>query len=96
MCADFRAAASYPKHQVGARVDRWKVREPDMLKHAEDAELALLVDQGVVGDNSEIEVQGSADSDGRDDVVLLDLVDHIHAFGDLAEDGVHLIEMRLR
>jgi hypothetical protein len=96
VCADFRTAASYPKHQVGARVDSRKVREPDMLKHAEHAEFALLVDQGVVGDDSEIEVQGSADSDGRDDVVLLDLVHHIHAFSDLAENGVHLVEMWLR
>jgi hypothetical protein len=28
-----------------------------MLEDAEDAELALLVDQGVVGDDGEIEVQ---------------------------------------
>ena len=96
VCADFRTTASHPKHQVSARVDRWKVREPDMLKHAEHAELTLLIDQGVVGDDSEVEVQGSVDSDGRDDVVLFDLVHHIHAFGDLPEDGVHLVEMRLR
>jgi hypothetical protein len=96
VCADFGPAPSHAKHQVGAWVDSWKVREPDMLKHAEHTELALLVDQGIVGDNSEVEVQGSADSDGRDDVVLLDLVHHIHAFGDLPEDGVHLVQMRLR
>jgi hypothetical protein len=96
VCADFRTAPSHAKHQVGARVDGWKVREPDMLKHPEHAELSLLIDQGVIGDDSEVEVQGSADSDGRDDVVLLDLVHHIHAFGDLPEDGVHLVQMRLR
>jgi hypothetical protein len=96
VCADFGPAPWHAKHQVGAWVDSWKVREPDMLKHAEHTELALLVDQGIVGDNSEVEVQGSADSDGRDDVVLLDLVHHIHAFGDLPEDGVHLVQMRLR
>jgi hypothetical protein len=94
--ADFRSAPPHPKDQMGARVDGGKVREPDVLKHAEHAELALLVDQGVVGDDSEVEVQGSVDSDGRDDVVLFDLVHHIHTFGNLAEDGVHLIEMRLR
>jgi hypothetical protein len=33
-----------------------------VLKHAEHAELALLVDQGVVGNDGEIEVQGSVDS----------------------------------
>jgi hypothetical protein len=30
-----------------------------VLKHAEHAELALLVDQGVIGDDREIEVQFS-------------------------------------
>jgi hypothetical protein len=61
--ADLGAASSNPKHEMGARVDRGKVREPDVLKHAEHAELALLVDQGVVRDDCEIEVQGSGDSD---------------------------------
>jgi hypothetical protein len=28
-----------------------------VLKHAEHAELALLVDQGVIGDDREVEVQ---------------------------------------
>jgi len=28
-----------------------------MLKHAQDAQLALLVDQGIVGDNRKIEMQ---------------------------------------
>jgi hypothetical protein len=96
VCADFRPAPSYPKDEMGARVDGGKVREPDMLKHAEYTELALLVDQGVVGDNSEVEVQGSADSDGCDDVVLFDLVHDVHPFGNLAENRVHLVEMRLR
>lgn len=96
MDADFSPAASDAKHEMGAGVDRRKVREPHMLKHAEHAELALLVDEGIVGDDSEVEVQGSADSDGRDDVVLFDLVHYIHAFSDLAEDSVHLVQMRLR
>jgi hypothetical protein len=96
VCANFRTTPPHAKHQVGPRVDGWKVREPDMLKHPEHAELSLLIDQGVVGDDSEVEVQGSADSDGRDDVVLFDLVHHIHAFGDLSEDGVHLVEVGLR
>jgi hypothetical protein len=94
--ADFGPPPPHAKHQMGARVDGWEVREPDVLKHAEHAELALLVDQGIVGDDGKVEVQGSADSDGCDDVVLFDLVHHIHAFSDLPEDGVHLIEMRLR
>jgi hypothetical protein len=67
-----------------------------MLKHAEHAELALLIDQGVVGDNREIKMQGSGDSDGGDHVVLLDLIHHIHAFRNLAEHRMHPIQMRLR
>jgi hypothetical protein len=55
--ADLGAAAPHPKHQVSAGIDRGKVGEPDVLKHAEHTELALLVDQGVVGDDGEIEVQ---------------------------------------
>jgi len=93
---DLGASAANPEHQVGARIDGGKVGEPDVLKHAEHAELALLIDQGVVGDDREIEVQGSADSDGRDDVVLLDLVYHIHALGDLTENRVNLVQVRLR
>ena len=96
MCADLRPASPHPKDEMSPGVDGREVREPDVLEHAEHAELALLIDQGVVGDNSEVEVQGSADSDGRNDVVLFDLVHHIHAFSDLPEDGVHLVEMRLR
>jgi hypothetical protein len=42
---------------VGPWIDGGKVGEPDVLKHAEHAELALLVDQGVIGDDREIEVQ---------------------------------------
>ena len=54
-----------------------------------------MVDQGVIGDNREIEMQKSGDSDGGNHVVLLDLVHHVHALGDLAEDGMHAVEVRL-
>jgi hypothetical protein len=57
------APAPNPKHQVRAGIDRGKVGEPDVLKHPEHAELSLLVDQGIVGDDREIEMQGSADPD---------------------------------
>jgi hypothetical protein len=93
--ADLGAPPANPKHEVGARVDRGKVGQPHVLKHAEHAELALLIDKGVIGDHGKVEVQGSGDSDGRDDVVLLDLVHHIHAIANLTEDGVHPIEVRL-
>lgn len=56
---DLSTAASNPKHQVGAGVHRREVRQPDMLEHAENAELALLIDQGVVGDDGKIEMQFS-------------------------------------
>jgi hypothetical protein len=54
---DLGAPPAHPEHQMGPGVDSGKVGEPDVLKHAEHAELALLVDQGVIGDDREIEVQ---------------------------------------
>jgi hypothetical protein len=51
------------EHQVSPGIYRRKIREPDVLKHAEHAELALLVNQGVVRDDCEVEVQSSGDSD---------------------------------
>ena len=93
--ANFSAPASYSEYQVGARVHCRKVRKPDVLKHAEHTELALLVDQGIIGDDREIEVQGSADSNGVDDVVLLDLVYDIHSISDLPKYGVNLVQVRL-
>jgi hypothetical protein len=93
--ADLGAAAAHPEHEVRPGVHRREIRQPDVLEHAEHAELALLIDQGIVGDNSEIEVQGSADSDGRDHVVLFDLIHHIHTLGDLSEDRVDTIQMWL-
>jgi hypothetical protein len=57
--ADLGAPAADPQHQVGARVHRREVREPDVLKHTEHAKLALLIDQGVVRNDREIEMQFS-------------------------------------
>jgi hypothetical protein len=54
---DLGAAAAHPKDQVSARIDCRKVGQPDVLKHAQDAELSLLIDQGVVRDDGKIEVQ---------------------------------------
>ena len=68
---DLSPPTADPEHQVGARIHRGKVGQPDVLEHAEHAELALLIDQGVVGDDREIEMQGSANSNRRDDVVCL-------------------------
>ena len=55
--ADLGAAHAHPENQVGARLHRREIGQPDMLKHAQHAELALLIDQGVVRDDGKIEVQ---------------------------------------
>jgi hypothetical protein len=55
--ADLGPAAADPEHQVRARAHRGEAGQPDVLEDAEDAQLALLVDQGVIGDDGEIEVQ---------------------------------------
>jgi hypothetical protein len=57
--ADLGPSATHPQNEVSAGVDRRKVGQPDVLKHAQHAELALLVDQGVVGDDRKVEVQVS-------------------------------------
>jgi hypothetical protein len=48
---------AHPEHQVGARADGGELGEPHVLEDAQHAELALLVDQGVVGDQREVEMQ---------------------------------------
>jgi hypothetical protein len=40
-----------------AGTDGGKIGQPDVLKDAEHAQLALLIDQGVVGHYGEIEMQ---------------------------------------
>jgi hypothetical protein len=42
---------------VGARVHGGKLLDPDMLEDAQHGKLAVLVDQGVVGEDREIDVQ---------------------------------------
>jgi hypothetical protein len=54
---DLGAPPAYPEHEVGPGIDGGKIGEPDVLEHAQHAELALLVDQGIIGDDREIEVQ---------------------------------------
>jgi hypothetical protein len=41
------------------RIYRGKVREPDVLEHAQHAQLALLVNEGIVGYDRKIEMQVS-------------------------------------
>ena len=57
MLSDLRATAAYPEDQVGPRMHRRKPRYPDVLEQTQDGELALLVDQGIVGENREVENQ---------------------------------------
>jgi hypothetical protein len=40
-------------------VDRREVGDPDVLEDAEHAELALLVDEGVVGEDGEVDLQAN-------------------------------------
>jgi hypothetical protein len=63
MNADLGAPPPNPEHQVSPGIYRREIGEPDVLKHAKHAELALLINQGVVRDDREVEVQGSGDSD---------------------------------
>jgi hypothetical protein len=55
--ADFRATPADPENQMGTRVHRREIGEPDVLEHPEHTQLSLLVDQGIIGDNGKIEVQ---------------------------------------
>jgi hypothetical protein len=42
---------------MGARTDRRELGQPDVLEDAQEAELALLIDEGVVGGQREVEMQ---------------------------------------
>ena len=66
-----------------------------MLEHAQHAELALLVDQGVVGDEREIEVQAQETRMELITSFCLILFTTSMPSRHLAEDGVHPIEVRL-
>jgi hypothetical protein len=57
MHPDLSAPSPYPQNEVGAGVHRRKIGEPHVLKDAEYAQLALLIDQGIVGDHGKIEMQ---------------------------------------
>jgi hypothetical protein len=57
MNSDFGPPAADPEHQMRAGVHGGKVGKPDMLEHAEHAELALLIDQGIVGYDRKVEMQ---------------------------------------
>jgi hypothetical protein len=54
---DLGAAPAHPEHQMSPGTDGRKVGEPDVLEDPQHAQLSLLIDQRVVGDQREIEVQ---------------------------------------
>lgn len=58
--ADFIALGAQPDHEVGARVHRWKPAHPHMPEDAQHRQLALLVEEGVVGEDGEVDVQVSS------------------------------------
>jgi hypothetical protein len=66
-----------------------------MLKQPQHGEFPLLVDQGIVGEHREVELQKSGHPDGGHYVTLPNLVDHIHALGDLPEHRMLAVEVRL-
>jgi len=51
------ALRAQPHHEVGARVHCRKPAHPHMPENAEHRQLALLVEEGVVGKNGEVDVQ---------------------------------------
>ena len=58
MGADLHPFAANPKHEVGAGVDRGKGLDPHVLKDPHHGELPVLIHQGVVGENREIDDHG--------------------------------------
>ena len=55
--ADLRAPPPHPQHEMGPRMDRRELGDPDMLEDPQDRKLSLLIDEGVVGKNREVESQ---------------------------------------
>jgi hypothetical protein len=58
--ADLGPAAPHPDYQVGARVHRREALDPDMLEDSQYAQLAVLVDERVVGQDCEVDLQLSS------------------------------------
>lgn len=54
---DLRPPPAHSEHEVGTGMDRRKAGHPDVLEEAQHRELALLIDQRVVGEDGEIEMQ---------------------------------------
>ena len=93
--ADLRPPPPYSKYQVSARVHGGELRYPHVLKEPQHGEFPLLVDQGVVGEYREVELQKSGNPDGGHYVPLPNLVDDLHALGDLPEHRMLAVEVGL-
>lgn len=55
--ADLRPPPPHAQYEVRARMDRREIGHPDVLKDPQDGELSLLVNEGVVGEDREVESQ---------------------------------------
>jgi hypothetical protein len=55
--ADLGPLAFHPEHQVGAGMHRREAGHPDVLEQPQHGQLALLVNQRVIGQDREIEIQ---------------------------------------
>src|SRR6266699_925438 len=58
--ADLGALSFEAQHQVQARVHGGELLHPDVLENPQDGELARLIDDGVVGDDGEVEMQATS------------------------------------
>ena len=58
--ADLGAPPTYPDHEMSTRVHRRKTLDPDMLKDSQHAQLAVLVNECVVGKDREVYLQLSS------------------------------------
>ena len=58
--SDLGTSSTDPQHEMGAGTDGREAGEPDVLEDAKNAELSLLIDEGVIGDEREVEMQGQA------------------------------------
>lgn len=90
------APAAKQDDEIGPCMQGRKLRDRDVPPDPDDRQLAELIDQRVIAEQRNVGLQRSAHTNGVDDIALADGVDHIHSAGDLAEDRVHTIEVRLR
>lgn len=57
MYPDLGATPAHPEDEVRPRMHGWEGDDPYVLEDPQDRELALLVDQRVVGEDREIDLQ---------------------------------------